>query len=121
VQVNSQLKLLIRILLDLNLVSKGRGGGRGIGLAIVESFAKAQVKTIILTARSETFIQTVSSNLGFDKKYPATQFIGLPLEVTVEESINKLFDSLKDVVDHIGELFKLLKDKKALDFRSHYD
>jgi NADP-dependent 3-hydroxy acid dehydrogenase YdfG len=75
----------------------------------VESFAKAQAKIIILTGRSESTVSALPNKMEFEKKYPTTQFIGLPLDVALEESVNKLFSSLKDIVDKIGKLFGLFE------------
>lgn len=54
--------------------------------------------------------------MEFDKKYPTTKFIGLTLDLTLEESVNKLFHSLKGVVTTIGRCLELVDTSEEWDF-----
>ncbi|CAG8685710.1 1867_t:CDS:2, partial [Acaulospora colombiana] len=64
------------------------GGGRGIGINIVESFAKAQAKTIILTGRSESSL--LSTKASLEKTYPETTFIPSTVDIASPESVDNL-------------------------------
>ncbi|PVF94817.1 NAD(P)-binding protein [Serendipita vermifera] len=75
------------------------GGGRGIGIAIVEAFAKAQAKTIILTGRTESSLH--ASKESFEKIHPGTTFIALTVDIGSPESVDNLYSNLKGKVDHI--------------------
>jgi NAD(P)-dependent dehydrogenase (short-subunit alcohol dehydrogenase family) len=76
------------------------GGGRGIGVSIVEAFAKARAKTIILTGRSEAGLANTKNSL--ESSYPETTFIPISVDIGSEESVDNLYKSLKGKVDHIG-------------------
>ncbi|CAG8714144.1 16362_t:CDS:2, partial [Acaulospora colombiana] len=76
------------------------GGGRGIGVAIVEAFAKAQAKTIVITGRTESNLH--ASKNSFEKNYPETTFIPLAVDIGSPESVDNLYNNLKGKVEHIG-------------------
>jgi hypothetical protein len=76
------------------------GGGRGIGVSIVEAFAKARAKTVILTGRSEAGLANTKNAL--ESSYPETTFIPISVDIGSEESVDNLYKNLKSKVDHIG-------------------
>ncbi|KIM22563.1 hypothetical protein M408DRAFT_78899 [Serendipita vermifera MAFF 305830] len=78
------------------------GGGRGIGIGIVESYAKAQAETIILTGRTESSLAAVQ--VKFKALYPKTEFISLASDIGVLEDVTALFNNLKSRVSQIDIL-----------------
>ncbi|KIM21834.1 hypothetical protein M408DRAFT_333213 [Serendipita vermifera MAFF 305830] len=78
------------------------GGGRGIGVSIVEAFAKAQAKSIILTGRTESSL--VAAKEKFTKAFPGVQFIASAVDIGVPESVDAMFKSLNGKVEHIDVL-----------------
>ncbi|CAG8685714.1 1868_t:CDS:2, partial [Acaulospora colombiana] len=78
------------------------GGGRGIGASIVEAFAKAHAKVIVMTGRSESSLANAKNSL--EKAYPETNFIPVSVDISSEDRVNSLYESLKDRFDHIGVL-----------------
>ncbi|KIM19771.1 hypothetical protein M408DRAFT_83068 [Serendipita vermifera MAFF 305830] len=78
------------------------GGGRGIGIGIVESYAKSQAKTIILTGRTESSLAAVQAK--FKALYPKTEFISLASDIGVLEDVTALFNNLKSRVSQIDIL-----------------
>jgi len=76
------------------------GGGRGIGVSIVEAFAKAQAKTIILTGRDEPSLTAAKDK--FSSVYPDIEFLALKADIGVPESVEVLFQSLNGKVKQIG-------------------
>ncbi|PVF94809.1 NAD(P)-binding protein [Serendipita vermifera] len=78
------------------------GGGRGIGASIVEAFAKAHAKTIIMTGRSESTLANTKNKL--EKAHPETKFITISVDISSEDSVNGLYESLKEKFDYIDIL-----------------
>jgi hypothetical protein len=76
------------------------GGGRGIGVSVVEAFAKAHARTVILTGRSESSLVNTKSSL--ESNYPDTNFIPVSVDIGSESSVDKLYNDLKKKFDHIG-------------------
>ncbi|KAF2270896.1 NAD(P)-binding protein [Lojkania enalia] len=67
------------------------GGATGIGIEIARSFAAAGASTVILVARRANTLQSASEELS--KKYPSTQILAYPTNITDTESVEKLFKS----------------------------
>ncbi|KIM22557.1 hypothetical protein M408DRAFT_283198 [Serendipita vermifera MAFF 305830] len=76
------------------------GGGRGVAIGIVESYAKIQAKTIILTGRTQSSLAAVQAK--FKALYSKTEFISLASEIGVLEDVTALFNNLKSRVSQIG-------------------
>jgi len=75
------------------------GGGRGIGLSIADAFAKAQVKTIILTGRTESSLTSAKDK--FSKQYPKVAFLTSSVDIGSPESVDALFKSLGGKINQI--------------------
>lgn len=78
------------------------GAARGIGITIVESFAKAHAKTIILVGRSASALS--SAQTKFEQSFPDVHFIAVPTDIGEPQSVDALFAGLKTQVDHIDIL-----------------
>ena len=76
------------------------GAARGIGIGIVEAFAKAHAKTIILVGRSAPALS--SAQAKFAQEFPDVHFIAAPTDIGEPESVDALYAGVKKQVDHIG-------------------
>ncbi|KIM20970.1 hypothetical protein M408DRAFT_29911 [Serendipita vermifera MAFF 305830] len=85
------------------------GGGRGVAIGIVESYAKIQAKTIILTGRTESSLAAVQAK--FKALYPKTEFISLASDIGVLEDVTALFNNLKS---RVSRLVNILVNNAAL-------
>ena len=79
------------------------GAARGLGVTIVDSFAKAHAKTIVSTGRAEVPLN--DARVRLEKEYPETKFIAISVDVGVPESVAAMFEHLKGYVQQIGVFF----------------
>jgi NAD(P)-dependent dehydrogenase (short-subunit alcohol dehydrogenase family) len=71
------------------------GAGRGIGRAQALTFAKAGAKVVVLAARSTHELDEVEAAVG--KAAPSTKVVKVTTDVTDEESVKRLFESVEEV------------------------
>jgi hypothetical protein len=69
--------------------------GKGIGCAPALTFAKAREKVAILAARSTHELAEVEVTIG--KTAPRTKLVKVVTDVTDEESVKTLFESVEEV------------------------
>lgn len=65
------------------------GAGRGIGVSIVEAFAKAHVKAVILVGRSE--LRLTSTKEKFNELYPEVELVVIAIDAGIPESVDDMF------------------------------
>jgi NAD(P)-dependent dehydrogenase (short-subunit alcohol dehydrogenase family) len=71
------------------------GAGRGIGRAQALTFAKAGAKVVVLAARSIHELDEVEAAVG--KAAPSTKVVKVTTDVSDEESVKRLFESVEEV------------------------
>jgi NAD(P)-dependent dehydrogenase (short-subunit alcohol dehydrogenase family) len=76
------------------------GAARGLGVTIVDSFAKAHAKAIVLTGRAEVPLN--DARVRLEKEYPKTKFIAVSVDIGVPESVTAMFEHLKGHVQQLG-------------------
>ncbi|KAF2001536.1 NAD(P)-binding protein [Amniculicola lignicola CBS 123094] len=78
------------------------GGGRGIGLGITLSWAKAGASTIIITGRTMTFLESAIEEIR--KISPSTKALAFPCNVTDPTAVQSLFAKTKSEIGHLDVL-----------------
>jgi hypothetical protein len=72
-------------------------------IAIAEAFAKSQVKGIVLVGPPEARHSIEIITIDFEKKYPNICFLNSTVDLASPDSVEGLFNELKETVETIGE------------------
>ncbi|KAF2475912.1 NAD(P)-binding protein [Lindgomyces ingoldianus] len=71
------------------------GGGRGLGTGIVDAFAQAGAKNIVIMGRNATALQSVAT--ATETAWPSTKITTVAGDVSCEADVARAFDEVKKV------------------------
>merc|ERR1712137_79424 len=78
------------------------GGGRGIGLMIVESFLKAGAEMVFIVSRNRKVIEPIANE--FNRKFPQQKCFGIVADLSDEDEILKAIQQIEVLSKHIDIL-----------------